>query len=81
MLPPAKKVKKAIIGVKVIDLDVIRKGIISGVCMLNMKSPSITIQKFWLRLNLRKHRQTEMNRQTEKNNIPPILSMQGHKNK
>ena len=43
------KVQKAIfsfkVKVKVIDLDVIWKGVISGVCMPNMKSLSLMAQK------------------------------------
>ena len=52
MPPGGNKVQKAISsfkvksqGHKVIDLDVIWKGVISGVCMPNMKSLSLTVQK------------------------------------
>ena len=34
-------------GRKVIDLGVIWKGFISGVCMPNMKCMSLTVQKLW----------------------------------
>ena len=48
MPPGGNKVEKAIfsfkVKVKVIDLGVIWKGIISGVCMPNMKSLSLTVQ-------------------------------------
>ena len=37
-------------GHKVIDLGVIWKGFISRVCMQNMKSLSLTVQKLWPRL-------------------------------
>ena len=47
--PGGNKVKKAIfsfkVKVKVIDHGVIWKGIFSGVCMPNMKSLSLTVQK------------------------------------
>ena len=47
--PGGNKVEKAIfsfkVKVKVTDLGVIWKGIISGVCMPNMKSLSLTVQK------------------------------------
>ena len=53
--PGGNKVEKAIFsliedqgksqGHKVIDLGVIWKGIMSGVCMPNMKSLSLTVQK------------------------------------
>ena len=46
--PGGNKVKKAIfsskVKVKVIDLGVIRKGVISGVCMPNMKSLSLIVK-------------------------------------
>ena len=49
MPPVATKFKKAIfkakVKVKVIDLGVIWKGFISGVCMPNMKSLPLTVQK------------------------------------
>ena len=47
--PSGNKVQKAIfslkVKVKVINLGVIWKDIISGVCMPNMKSLSLTVQK------------------------------------
>ena len=43
--PGGNKVEKVIFSFKVIDLGVIWKGIISGVCMPNMKSLSLTVQK------------------------------------
>ena len=52
MPPVATKSKKAIFKAKgqnqghmVIDLGVMQKGIISGVCMPNMKSLTLTVQK------------------------------------
>ena len=51
MPPAATKSKKLFLassqsqGYKVIDLGVISKGVISGVCMPNMKSLSLTVQK------------------------------------
>ena len=58
--PREHKVHKAIFSMKVTDYDVILKGIISWVCMPNMKSPSLTVQQKLLhRLKLRTHRQEE----------------------
>ena len=84
--PSGNKVEKAIfsfkVKVKVIDLGVIWKDIISGVCMPNMKSLSLAVQKLYRRLKLTTDRQTnkQTNRQTnkqtgrqDKNNMPPII--------
>ena len=65
MPPAARKSKLAIFlykghsqGHKVIDLGVIWKGIISGLCMPNMKSRYLTAQKLWPRLIFSTDRQT-----------------------
>ena len=63
MPPGSNKVQKAIfsfkVKVNVIDLGVIWKGIISGVCMPNIKSLSLTVQKLKRRLKLTTDRQTD----------------------
>ena len=41
------------------------KGIISGVCMPNMKSPSLTVQKLLRNFKLKTDRQTD-NKQTDR---------------
>ena len=50
--PHSPKLAIFSINVKVIDLGVIWKGFISWVCMPNMKSLSLTVQKLWPRLKL-----------------------------
>ena len=55
---------------KVIDFGVIWKGVISGICIPNMKCLSLNVQKLKQRLELTTDRQT--NRQ-DKNNMPPII--------
>ena len=67
-------------GHKVIDLDVIWKGIISGVCMPNLKSLSLAFQKLEQKVKV-DNRQTD--KQTNRNNkkhLPPIIRLGGMKN-
>ena len=62
-------------GHKVIDLGFIWKGIICGVCMPNMKSLSLTVQKLLRRLKLTTDRQTDKqtDRQTGQKQYAPII--------
>ena len=87
--PDGNKVEKAILASrsksnhKAIDFGVIWKGIISGVCMPNMKSLSLTVQMLWRRLKFTTDRQTyrqadsnsdrQTNKQTGQKQYAPII--------
>ena len=62
-------------GHKVIDLGVIWKGVISRVCMPNMKSLSLMVQKLKRRLKLTTDRQT--NKQTGQKQYAQIIRSGG----
>ena len=87
MPPAATKSKKLFLassqnqGHKVIDLGVIWKGVISGVCMPNIKSLSLTVQMLEPRLKLTTDRQTNRQTRQKQYEYSPDHSIWGHNKK